>query len=181
MGACVFDDLERDCHHHKGNFTGAWACPDSFFRGHGRIDAAWLSVDIGRAMPLRSSALDRKRIHICAAYFAEIFRGGLLAIDRGQYEACQVLGLSRVQTTVRVILPQMIRVALPSITNESITLIKDTALVFSIAVLEILYYAKAAVTRTGNVFPYVIAFVIYLLLNTVLQMFFKWLEKKTAY
>ena len=116
-----------------------------------------------------------------AAYFAEIFRGGLLAIDRGQYEACQVLGLSRVQTTVRVILPQMIRVALPSITNESITLIKDTALVFSIAVLEILYYAKAAVTRTGNVFPYVIAFVIYLLLNTVLQMFFKWLEKKTAY
>ena len=106
-----------------------------------------------------------------AAYFAEIFRGGLLAIDRGQYEACQVLGLSRVQTTVRVILPQMIRVALPSI----------TALVFSIAVLEILYYAKAAVTRTGNVFPYVIAFVIYLLLNTVLQMFFKWLEKKTAY
>lgn len=116
-----------------------------------------------------------------AAYFAEIFRGGLLAIDRGQYEACQVLGLNRVQTTVRVILPQMIRVALPSITNESITLIKDTALVFSIAVLEILYYAKAAVTRTGNVFPYVIAFVIYLLLNTVLQMFFKWLEKKTAY
>ena len=116
-----------------------------------------------------------------AAYFAEIFRGGLLAIDRGQYEACQVLGLSRVQTTVRVILPQMIRVALPSITNESITLIKDTALVFSIAVLEILYYAKAAVTRTGNVFPYVIAFVIYLLLNTVLQMFFKWLEKKTAF
>ena len=89
--------------------------------------------------------------------------------------------MSRVQTTVRVILPQMIRVALPSITNESITLIKDTALVFSIAVLEILYYAKAAVTRTGNVFPYVIAFVIYLLLNTVLQMFFKWLEKKTAY
>lgn len=116
-----------------------------------------------------------------AAYFAEIFRGGLLAIDQGQYEACQVLGLSRVQTTVRVILPQMIRVALPSITNESITLIKDTALVFSIAVLEILYYAKAAVTRTGNVFPYVIAFVIYLLLNTVLQMLFKWLEKKTAY
>lgn len=116
-----------------------------------------------------------------AAYFAEIFRGGLLAIDRGQYEACQVLGLNRVQTTVRVILPQMIHVALPSITNESITLIKDTALVFSIAVLEILYYAKAAVTRTGNVFPYVIAFVIYLLLNTVLQMFFKWLEKKTAY
>ena len=116
-----------------------------------------------------------------AAYFAEIFRGGLLSIDRGQYEACQVLGLNKVQTTVHVILPQMIRVALPSITNESITLVKDTALVFAISITEILYYAKAAVTRTGNVFPYVIAFVIYLAMNTVLQLFFNWLEKKMAY
>ncbi|GKH46927.1 MULTISPECIES: amino acid ABC transporter permease [Anaerotruncus] len=116
-----------------------------------------------------------------AAYFAEIFRGGLLSIDRGQYEACQVLGLNKVQTTFHVILPQMIRVALPSITNESITLVKDTALVFAISITEILYYAKAAVTRTGNVFPYVIAFVIYLAMNTVLQLFFNWLEKKMAY
>ena len=116
-----------------------------------------------------------------AAYFAEIFRGGLLSIDRGQYEACQVLGLNKVQTTFHVILPQMIRVALPSITNESITLGKDTALVFAISITEILYYAKAAVTRTGNVFPYVIAFVIYLAMNTVLQLFFNWLEKKMAY
>ncbi|MBC3937483.1 amino acid ABC transporter permease [Anaerotruncus massiliensis (ex Liu et al. 2021)] len=116
-----------------------------------------------------------------AAYFAEIFRGGLLSIDRGQYEACQVLGLNKIQTTFHVILPQMIRVALPSITNESITLVKDTALVFAISITEILYYAKAAVTRTGNVFPYVIAFVIYLAMNTVLQLFFNWLEKKMAY
>ena len=116
-----------------------------------------------------------------AAYFAEIFRGGLLSIDRGQYEACQVLGLNKVQTTFHVILPQMIRVALPSITNESITLVKDTALVFAISITEILYYAKAAVTRTGNVFPYVIAFVIYLAMNTVLQLFFNWLEKTMAY
>ena len=116
-----------------------------------------------------------------AAYFAEIFRGGLLSIDRGQYEACQVLGLNKVQTTFHVILPQMIRVALPSITNESITLVKDTALVFAISITEILYYAKAAVTRTGNVFPYVIAFVIYLAMNTVLLLFFNWLEKKMAY
>lgn len=116
-----------------------------------------------------------------AAYFAEIFRGGLLSIDRGQYEACQVLGLNRMQTTFHVILPQMIRVALPSITNESITLVKDTALVFAISITEILYFAKAAVTRTGNVFPYVIAFLIYLAMNTVLQLFFNWLEKKTAY
>lgn len=116
-----------------------------------------------------------------AAYFAEIFRGGLLAVEKGQYEACQVLGLNKVQTILSIILPQMFRVALPSITNESITLIKDTALVFSISVLEILYYAKAAVTRTGSVVPYVIAFLIYLILNSVLQLFFNWLEKKTAY
>lgn len=116
-----------------------------------------------------------------AAYFAEIFRGGLLSIDKGQYEASQVLGLSKVQTTVRVILPQMFRVALPSITNESITLVKDTALVFAISVPEVLHYAKVAVSRTGSVFPYMIAFVIYLIVNTLLQLFFNWLEKKTSY
>ncbi len=116
-----------------------------------------------------------------AAYFAEIFRGGLLAIDKGQYEACQVLGLNKWQTTTRVILPQMIRVTLPSITNESITLIKDTALVFSISIPEILHYAKVAVSRTGSVYPYAIAFVVYLVLNTILQFVFKQLEKKTAY
>lgn len=116
-----------------------------------------------------------------AAYFAEIFRGGLLSVDKGQYEACQVLGLSKVQTTLHVILPQMIRVALPSVTNESITLVKDTALMFSIAVPEILHYAKVAVSRTASVVPFVIAFVIYLVLNTALQLFFDRLEKKLNY
>lgn len=116
-----------------------------------------------------------------AAYFAEIFRGGLLAVDNGQYEAARVLGLNKLQTTVKVILPQMFRVALPSITNESITLVKDTALMFSIAVPEILHYAKVAVARTFSPIPFVIAFVIYLLLNTVLQLFFNWLEKKMSY
>lgn len=92
-----------------------------------------------------------------------------------------MLGLNRWQTTTRVILPQMVRVALPSITNESITLIKDTSLVFSIAIPEILHYAKVAVSRTGSIMPYAIAFVIYLALNTVLQIFFNWLEKRLAY
>lgn len=116
-----------------------------------------------------------------AAYFAEIFRGGLLSVDKGQYEACQVLGLDKVQTTVHVILPQMIRVALPSVTNESITLVKDTALMFSIAVPEILHYAKVAVSRTASIVPFVIAFIVYLVMNTVLQLFFDWLEKKISY
>lgn len=116
-----------------------------------------------------------------AAYFAEIFRGGLLAVDKGQYEASQVLGLSKVQTTVHIVLPQMFRVVLPSITNESITLVKDTALMFSIAVPEILHYAKVAVARTTNPMPFFIAFVIYLIINSVLQLVFNWLEKKMAY
>lgn len=116
-----------------------------------------------------------------AAYFAEIFRGGLLAVSKGQYEAAQVLGLSKFQTTVRVVLPQMIRVALPSVTNESITLIKDTALMFSVTVPEILHYTKVAVARTASPVPFVIAFLIYLIMNTILQLFFKWLEKKIAY
>lgn len=116
-----------------------------------------------------------------AAYFAEIFRGGLLSVDKGQYEAAKVLGLNRVQATIKVILPQMFRVALPSITNESITLVKDTALVFSITIPEIIYYAKAAVSRTGNVYPYAIAFLNYLAVNSLLQWFFNWLERKTAY
>ena len=113
-----------------------------------------------------------------AAYFAEIFRGGLLAVDRGQYEAAKVLGLNRVQTTVKVILPQMFRVALPSITNESITLMKDTALVFSISVPEVMHYTKVAVSRTGTLFPFVVAAIVYLVLNTVLQFGLSRLEKR---
>ena len=116
-----------------------------------------------------------------AAYFAEIFRGGLLSIDKGQYEACQVLGLSKFQSTVRVIIPQMVRVALPSITNESITLIKDSALMFAISVPEIMQYSKDQVARSGSVVPFIIAFVIYLVINSVLQLFFTWLEKRLSY
>ena len=82
-----------------------------------------------------------------AAYFAEIFRGGLLAIDKGQYEASQVLGLSKWQTTTRIILPQMFRVTLPAIANESVTLVKDTALLYAVAVPELLHYAQTAVNR----------------------------------
>ena len=116
-----------------------------------------------------------------AAYFAEIFRGGLLAVDKGQYEAAQVLGFSKAQTIVRIVMPQMIRVALPSVTNESITLVKDTALMYAVAVPEILHYAKVAVSRTANPMAFVVAFVIYLIMNTILQLVFNWLEKKLAY
>jgi len=113
-----------------------------------------------------------------AAYFAEIFRGGLLAIDKGQYEAAQVLGLSKWQTTTRVILPQMFRVALPAVSNESITLIKDTALLYAVAVPELLHFAQTAVNRDFTIVPYFIAGVIYLIMTLVLTVFFKWLERR---
>ncbi|UNK16519.1 amino acid ABC transporter permease [Paenibacillus sp. N3/727] len=113
-----------------------------------------------------------------AAYFAEIFRGGLLAIDKGQYEASQVLGLSRWQTTTRIILPQMFRVALPSVSNESITLVKDTALLYAVAVPEILHFAQTAVNRDFKLLPFFVAGVIYLLMTLVLTLLFKYLERK---
>ncbi|EHB67135.1 MULTISPECIES: amino acid ABC transporter permease [Paenibacillus] len=113
-----------------------------------------------------------------AAYFAEIFRGGLLSIDKGQYEAAQVLGLSRWQTMVRVILPQMFRVALPAVSNESITLIKDTALLYAVAVPELLHFAHTAVNRDFTIMPFVLAGAIYLLMTLVLTLLFRYLERR---
>ncbi|HZG80749.1 MAG TPA: amino acid ABC transporter permease [Brevibacillus sp.] len=116
-----------------------------------------------------------------AAYFAEIFRGGLLAIDKGQYEAAQVLGFSKWQTTRRIILPQMFRVALPAVANESITLVKDTALLYAVAVPELLHFAQTAVNRDFTIMPFFVAGVIYLLMTLLLTLFFKWLEKRSKF
>ena len=113
-----------------------------------------------------------------AAYFSEIFRGGLLAIDKGQYEAAQVLGLNKFQTTTRIILPQMFRVALPAVSNESVTLVKDTALLYAVAVPELLHYAQTVVNRDFTIVPFLVAGVIYLLITLILTAFFKFLEKR---
>ncbi|WP_066296452.1 amino acid ABC transporter permease [Bacillus sp. FJAT-29937] len=113
-----------------------------------------------------------------AAYFAEIFRGGLLAIDKGQYEASQVLGLSKWQTTTRIVLPQMFRIALPAVSNESVTLVKDTALLYAVAVPELLHFAQTAVNRDFTIVPFFIAGIIYLGITLILTVFFKWLEKR---
>jgi polar amino acid transport system permease protein len=113
-----------------------------------------------------------------AAYFAEIFRGGLLAIDKGQYEAAQVLGLNKFQTTTRIILPQMFRIALPSVSNESVTLVKDTALLYAVAVPELLHYAQTVVNRDFTIVPFFVAGAIYLVITLILTAFFKYLEKR---
>ena len=116
-----------------------------------------------------------------AAYFAEIFRGGLLAVDPGQYEAAKVLGLTRRQTILRIVVPPMLRVAMPSISNETITLVKDTSLMFTLAVPEVLQFAKSAVSSTGKTFPFVAAGIIYLLMNLVITWLLKILEKRSDY
>jgi polar amino acid transport system permease protein len=110
-----------------------------------------------------------------AAYFAEIFRGGLLSVDKGQYEAAQVLGLGRWHTMTRIVLPQMFRVALPAV---SITMVKDTALLYAVAVPELLHFAQTAVNRDFTIMPFFIAGIIYLLMTLVLTLLFKWLERK---
>lgn len=115
------------------------------------------------------------------AYFAEIFRGGLIAIDKGQYEAAQVLGLNRFQTMVRVIMPQMIRTALPAVANESVTMVKDTALLYAVAVPELLHFAQTAVNRDFTIVPFLMAGIIYLCMTLVITFIFKWLERRVSY
>ena len=115
------------------------------------------------------------------AYFCEIFRGGLLSIDKGQYEAARVLGFSTWQTQYKIVIPQMLRVTLPSVSNECITLVKDTALVTAIGVTELLYFAKSAVNREVDATAYAVAAVFYLLMNTALTQLFRYLEKKYRY
>lgn len=112
------------------------------------------------------------------AYFAEIFRGGLLAIDKGQYEAAQVLGLNKWKTLTKVIIPQMFRTALPAVANESVTLVKDTALLYAVAVPELLHYAQVAVNRDFTIAPFFFAGVIYLIMTLLLTIVFKWLERR---
>lgn len=116
-----------------------------------------------------------------AAYFAEIFRGSLLSVDEGQHEAARVLGLTKLQTARLVVIPQMMRTALPGIANETITLVKDTALATSIGVLDLLHFAKTNVNRTSSIWAFVAAGVFYLVFTFVLTRVFARLEKRYAY
>ena len=116
-----------------------------------------------------------------AAYFCEIFRGGMISVDKGQYEAARVLGFSKGQTLGKIVLPQMLRVSLPSIANESITLVKDTALVTAIGVTEILYFAKATVNRQAVFTAYPVAAVFYLVMTFVITKLFDYLERRYSF
>lgn len=114
------------------------------------------------------------------AYFCEIFRGSILGIDNGQYEAAKVLGMSYWQTMVRIIIPQALITALPPLGNEAIALIKDTSLISAIGMAEILRNSREIVTRDFSITPFIICAGIYLILSTVVVIFFKRMEKKVV-
>lgn len=114
------------------------------------------------------------------AYFCEIFRGSILGIDQGQYEAAKVLGMSYWQTMIRIILPQALITALPPLSNEAISLIKDTSLVSAIGMAEILRNSKEIVTRDFSITPFIICAAMYLILSTIVVLFFKKMEKKVV-
>ena len=115
-----------------------------------------------------------------SSYFAEIYRGGLQSIDRGQHEACYVLGLNRFDEFFSVKLPQVIRIVLPSIGNEVVTLVKDTALAQTIGVAELFRAAQNASSRLFSVTPIFIAGIFYFIMNAVVSKSFDILEKRMA-
>lgn len=116
-----------------------------------------------------------------AAYFGEIFRGGIAAIPKGQYEAAKVLGYTRFQTFMRIILPQVVKHVIPATGNELMTLVKDTSLAQVIAIPELFNVATNATSHYVSVIPLIIAAGFYLIMNSVVEVAFKVIEKKLNY
>ena len=116
-----------------------------------------------------------------AAYFAEIYRGGIEAIPKGQYEAAQVLGCSKIQTFFIIILPQVFRIILPSVTNEVITLVKDTSLSFVIAVPEMFTVAKQIAAADASIAALLVAGVFYYVFNVIVAFVMGRLENRYNY
>lgn len=116
-----------------------------------------------------------------AAYFAEIYRGGIASMSNGQYEAAKVLGYNKAQTFFRIIMPQVIRVILPSVTNEVITLVKDTSLAFVLAIPEMFTMAKQIAAAQVSMVPFIAAGIFYYVFNLVVALVMEGLEKKLSY
>ena len=116
-----------------------------------------------------------------AAYFAEIYRSGIESMPVGQYEAAKVLGFNKVQTFFKIILPQVIKRILPPVTNETITLVKDTSLAFVIAVTEMFTIAKQISAKEANVMPLMVAGLFYFVFNYVVAFIMERIEKKLSY
>ena len=116
-----------------------------------------------------------------AAYFAEIYRSGIESIPVGQYEAAEVLGYSKAQTFFRIVLPQVIKIILPALTNEIITLVKDTSLAFTLAYQEVFSLAKQISASQTSFTPFVIAGVFYFVANYIVDLVMRRFEKSLDY
>ena len=116
-----------------------------------------------------------------AAYFAEIYRGGIESISAGQYEAAKILGYNKVQTFFRIVLPQVVKRILPAMGNEVITLVKDTSLAFAIGVAEMFSTAKALVASQVSMMPFAISAAFYWVFNFLVEVLMGALEKKLDY
>ena len=116
-----------------------------------------------------------------AAYFAEIYRAGIESMPKGQYEAAEVLGYSKAQTFFKIILPQVIKRVLPPVTNETITLIKDTSLAFTISIAEMFTIAKQIGAKEASMVPLLAAGLFYYVFNLIVALLMERLEKKLNY
>lgn len=116
-----------------------------------------------------------------AAYFAEIYRSGIQSMPAGQYEASKLLGYSRTQTFFRIIFPQVVKRILPSVTNEVITLVKDTSLAFTLSVLEMFAVAKALASSQTSLIPFAAAGLFYYLFNLIVAVGMEYIEKRLNY
>ena len=116
-----------------------------------------------------------------AAYFAEIYRSGIESMPKGQYEAAEVLGYTKAQTFLHIILPQVIKRVLPAITNEMVTLVKDTSLAFSLAYMEMFTIAKQIAAKETTFVPFVVAAVFYFIFNWLVSAIMTKLEEKLNY
>ena len=116
-----------------------------------------------------------------AAYFAEIYRGGIESIPIGQYEAAEVLGYTKLQTFMRIILPQVIKRIMPSVTNEVVTLVKDTSMAFTVSYQEMFTIGKQIANSQTSFMPFVVAGVFYYLFNAIVDYLMGRIEKRLDY
>lgn len=138
-------------------------------------------------LPYIGIAFSRDRAALIAfvlnytAYFAEIMRSGIQNIDKGQYEAAKILGMSKRDTFFKIVLPQVIKMILPALGNEGATLIKDTSLISVLGISELLKTGRTAVNSLSSLIPFVMVGVFYLILISITNMAFDYIEKRYSY
>lgn len=145
-------------------------CYGPYYVFHMRLSANWTFTALILGFVINYSA-----------YFAEIYRGGIESMPVGQYEAAQVLGYTKIQTFCKIILPQVVKRVLPSVTNEVITLVKDTSLAFVLAYAEMFTIAKQIAAAKTTFMPLFVAGVFYFIFNAVVAYSMEHMEKKLSY